>query len=567
MKIHLEDNQVILDASRSPLSEKHKLAVEIENTQLQLAEDRRQNLSEIRALTTEIGQRLAQARRSLVERLGRAARGVINAVTRLSWRSAAGRSNGKESEYLFWINFVYATCLGRRPDPGGHEAYMARLKNGLLFSQFIQEVGNSPEAKQRGVGSVWSGNLSDSDLSDGEFILNVAEVLFHGTGATPRDIEFWRGILKEDPAKRSEVIQNLIAAHVVRQQEGEAWLVPLNCWIMGTDRFLTPAVWQERAKKLKSTRAQPQRPRPALSTRIFKHSGDYVVSAIASLYRGRRHLESFLENITAQTIFDRSELIIIDADSPEGEAEVIAEYQKIYPNIVYKRINYRVGIYDAWNVGVQMARGRYLTITNFDDLRRCDSFELQANALDQRGSVDVVYQDFFYSFDCSLGFEAVAKFGFKSELPILTPHNLLVFNSPHNAPMWRTTLHEALGLFDTSYRSAGDWEFWLRCLSRGRQFFKINTPHVVYFQNPEGISTQPDSRGVEEGRRVLKLYARKLISPRLLMSRQAFAELTGGPHDMDRWPPYYDIVQMQLKLLGDQYKSPQMANLSTDLQS
>ena len=50
----------------------------------------------------------------------------------------------------------------------------------------------------------------------------------------------------------------------------------------------------------------------------------------------------------------------------------------IYPNIVYKRINYRLGIYDAWNVGVGMARGRYLTNTNLDDLRRVDSIALQA---------------------------------------------------------------------------------------------------------------------------------------------------------------------------------------------
>ena len=60
----------------------------------------------------------------------------------------------------------------------------------------------------------------------------------------------------------------------------------------------------------------------------FRHSGEYVVSAIASLYKGGRYIEQFLENITTQTIFDRSELIIIDADSPEGEEQTIEKYQK-----------------------------------------------------------------------------------------------------------------------------------------------------------------------------------------------------------------------------------------------
>ena len=117
-----------------------------------------------------------------------------------------------------------------------------------------------------------------------------------------------------------------------------------------------------------------------------------------------------------------------------------------------------------------------------------------------QADIDVVYQDFYYSFDPDLDFDQVAAFGFKSELPIVTPHNLLAFNSPHNAPMWRKSLHQELGLFDTSYRSAGDYEFWVRCMAGAnhKRFGKINTPHVVYYQNPEGISTRPDTRGVEE---------------------------------------------------------------------
>ena len=70
----------------------------------------------------------------------------------------------------------------------------------------------------------------------------------------------------------------------------------------------------------------------------FKHTGEYVVSAIASLYRGKKFpLKTFLDNITSQTIFDRSELLIIDADSPEGEWEMIEDYRRRFPNIVYKQ--------------------------------------------------------------------------------------------------------------------------------------------------------------------------------------------------------------------------------------
>ena len=93
----------------------------------------------------------------------------------------------------------------------------------------------------------------------------------------------------------------------------------------------------------------------------------------------------------------------------------------VLPNIVYERINFRIGIYEAWNRGVELARGRYLTNTNLDDQRRTDSLALQAEMLDRYPGVDVVYQDFFYSFDADLDFDDVARFGYQSQIADRVP--------------------------------------------------------------------------------------------------------------------------------------------------
>jgi glycosyltransferase involved in cell wall biosynthesis len=456
-----------------------------------------------------------------------------------------------EDDAATCVDLIYQHCLGRKADPTGLRYFTGVLQKGASISKIIESIEASPEARERRQGA----EIVDG-FSDGEFLLNVIGPLFDGRGAVPADIELRRGYLDGVRAKRNDLIQHFIAAYIARQSESREQLLDANiCRIMDTERYLTLTSWQERAKQLnlpKSSTAAPQAPG---TCEKFEHSGDYVVSAIASLYKGRRFLENFLENITSQTIFDRSEIIIVDANSPEGESEIIERYQKIYPNIIYHRINYRIGVYDAWNVGVQLARGRYLTTTNVDDLRRRDSLELQADALDRHPAADVIYQDFFYSFDPSLSFEDIARFGFKSELPIITPNNLLRINSPHNAPMWRKRLHDEVGLFDTAFKSAGDWEFWLRCLWQGKGFFKINTPHIAYFQNPEGVSTRPDTRGLEEGREVLKRYSRRLIAPALLTSRQKFAELIGTKPDWQSNLSYYDVAQAQLKRLGDRHKN------------
>jgi glycosyltransferase involved in cell wall biosynthesis len=121
--------------------------------------------------------------------------------------------------------------------------------------------------------------------------------------------------------------------------------------------------------------------------------------------------------------------------------------------------------------------------------------------------------------------------------------------------MWRKHLHEEVGLFDTRYKSAGDWEFWIRCLTAGKKFVKINTPHVVYYQNPQGISTHPETRGVKEAHDILTRYYKAVVSPDLLLSREKFCEHAGtvfGRTDFPKSPTHYDLAQHALRQMGTQ---------------
>ena len=75
---------------------------------------------------------------------------------------------------------------------------------------------------------------------------------------------------------------------------------PEQCTIMGTNRTITGAGWKALARMLGvDAIARPPSAPPA----DFSHSGNYIVSAIASLYKGGRYIEAFLRNITQQTWF------------------------------------------------------------------------------------------------------------------------------------------------------------------------------------------------------------------------------------------------------------------------
>ena len=84
-------------------------------------------------------------------------------------------------------------------------------------------------------------------------------------------------------------------------------------------------------------------------------------------------------------------------------------------------------------------------------------------------------------------------------------------NPPHCMPVWRKSLHEENGWFDETYRSASDWDFWLRCAFAGSVYKKLNEPLGLYYFNPNGMSTSKENNTSKqkEEREVFKKYMTK----------------------------------------------------------
>ena len=67
----------------------------------------------------------------------------------------------------------------------------------------------------------------------------------------------------------------------------------------------------------------------------------YKVTIITSVYKSSQHLSGFLENITQQSMFDKCELFLMNANSPDSEIEdrIISNYSSKYKNINNFSIN------------------------------------------------------------------------------------------------------------------------------------------------------------------------------------------------------------------------------------
>ena len=124
-----------------------------------------------------------------------------------------------------------------------------------------------------------------------------------------------------------------------------------------------------------------------------KTSAPPLVTAIVSTFKSERFLRGCLEDLEAQTIADRLEIIVVDSHSPQNERAIVEEFQKRYSNIVYIRTQERETVYGAWNRGARAARGKYLTNANTDDRHRADALEILARKLDENPGVSLAYAD------------------------------------------------------------------------------------------------------------------------------------------------------------------------------
>lgn len=212
------------------------------------------------------------------------------------------------------------------------------------------------------------------------------------------------------------------------------------------------------------------------------------ISILTSLYKGDEHIEGFLANMTSQSVFADCELIIIDANSPGNEKEIIDRYREQYSNIIYKRLDKDPGIYGCWNQALEIASGEFVTNANLDDRRSRQQLEIFANELINNPEVDLIYSQ------CFITGKAGETYLHNSSLETVYPiapfsREAMVKCLPGCMPMWRKSMHENIGGFEARYKSAGDWEMWLRAVENGSVFKMTDGIHGLYYHNPTGLST------------------------------------------------------------------------------
>ena len=225
------------------------------------------------------------------------------------------------------------------------------------------------------------------------------------------------------------------------------------------------------------------------------------LTGLLSTYHDTELLQGRLDNLLGQIEVDFEVIVILKHGS--NEDRIVKAWRQVYDLYDRTKMIYPDGIptlYDAWNQGIAIAEGEYLTNLNTDDRLYPGALQKMIDVLDNDPSIGVVYPDVDRVDE--IDGEPFATYSWaEGGLDRLLKG---CFLGP--MPMWRKSLHDEYGLFDPEYHSSGDYEFWLRLAKAGVKFQRYPEPLGAYFDRQNNIENREPLRTAWETSRARAKY-------------------------------------------------------------
>lgn len=171
------------------------------------------------------------------------------------------------------------------------------------------------------------------------------------------------------------------------------------------------------------------------------------ISIITVCYNAEKTIEDTIRSVLKQT-YKNYEHIVVDGLSTDSTLSILEKYNHL--KVVSEK---DCGLYDAMNKGIKMASGDIIAILNADDVLATEHvLSMIVDNFDD--NTDIVYGDIKY---CSEDFSKTVRHFISGEKKDDT------FNPAHPSMYIKKEIYEKVGLYNTNYRIAADYDFMIRC--------------------------------------------------------------------------------------------------------
>lgn len=222
-----------------------------------------------------------------------------------------------------------------------------------------------------------------------------------------------------------------------------------------------------------------------------------LLTVIVAVFNGAKTLQQCIDSVAKQT-YENKELIIIDGGSKDGTLDLLRLNNSSIAYWVSEPDN---GIYSAWNKGVLRAKGEWVCFLGADDylwnVQALGDIEKELKKIPT--DIRVAYGQVMLLNELAQNIHLVGepwlniKERFKQVMCI-----------SHQGVLHRRSLFERNGIFDDSFRIAGDYELLLRELQNNEAVFIDGV--ILAGMRQGGLSSTPTNslRALKEIRRAQK---------------------------------------------------------------
>jgi glycosyltransferase involved in cell wall biosynthesis len=225
---------------------------------------------------------------------------------------------------------------------------------------------------------------------------------------------------------------------------------------------------------------------------------DPLVTVLMPVYNGGKYLRPTMETILEQTYRDFEFLIINDC-STDGSLETIRSFSD--PRIRIHTNDKNVGQTPSVNVGLKLARGKYIVINDADDFSLPKRIETQLDFIQKHPEYAVVGCS-AYIMDKDGTINRVFRKPTdprKIRLWILTDTPMI-----HGAVIMNREILLAEGGYDETHVTSQDFEFWSRLMRKGYRVTNVPDILVVIRHYAASMSSRAAERQTVENGRILR---------------------------------------------------------------
>lgn len=197
-----------------------------------------------------------------------------------------------------------------------------------------------------------------------------------------------------------------------------------------------------------------------------------ILSVVLAVYNDEKFLHKAIESILNQTFKD-FELIIVDDGSKDRSGEIADAYARKDSRIkVIHQENKCVA--EARNAGIAIAKGKYISIHDSDDISLPERFATQLTKM-EGDNLDLIASGCYFIVENE---NIIAESKNNQEIV----KNLKAGRNPliHGTVIMRTDLLRKVGCYDPFYIACEDFVIWLKFIEKGYRISKIDVPLYKY---------------------------------------------------------------------------------------